>query len=184
MAQSPTPGGGQNQTLLELIFALKGLAQTVEYYHKDLSQRLEEEGKSRIRELAQIQKIIDKNNQALSVLPITISDRVEKLLGNVDQKIAAEFEDINKAVSEVRQKLWKYMKVTERAISQTGEENSPEPIDEKAEITGKMEMTKDGNVRVELHSKVIKKIWYGIIVLAAGGGAYGLKETLMSVFGG
>ncbi len=184
MAQNPTTSGGQSQTLLELIFALKGLAQTVEFYHKDLSQRLEEEGRARTRELGQLQKVIEKNQQALSVLPITISDRVEKLFEGVDERLTIELKEVQEAVMEVRQRLWKYMKVTERAISQTGEEGAPDPVDEKAEITGKMEVTEDGSVRVLLNSKLLKNIWRGILVLAAGGGAFGLKELIQSMIGG
>lgn len=184
MPPHPTASAGQNQTLLELIFALKGLAQTVEFYHKDLSQRLDEEAKARTRELEQLRVILGKNNQVLNVLPITISDRVEKLLDTLETEIDHKLEDVSGAVSEVRQKLWQYMKVTERAISQTESSGEVEPVvDEKADITGKIEVTKAGDVKMQFNSKLLKKMWYAMIVLAAGGGVYGIKEALSSLFG-
>lgn len=183
MPSNPTASGGQNQTLLELIFALKGLAQTVEFYHKDLSQRLEEEAKARTREMEQLRSIIGKNAQALHVLPITISDRVEKLLDSLETEIDHKLEDVSGAVSEVRQKLWQYMKVTERAISQTDSGQVEMPADEKADITGKIEVTKGGEVKVQINSSLLKKLWLAIVVMAAGGGVYGLKEVLTALLG-
>lgn len=182
MAPTPTPGGGQNQTLLELIYALKGLAQTVEFYHKDLSQRLDDEANARTRELESLRSLIGKTNQAVTVLPITMSDRVEKLLGQVTTNVNDQFEDVAGAITEVRQKLFQYMRVTDRAISQN-EGTIPEPVDEKAEITGRLEVTKAGNVRLQINSVLLRRLWQAAILAAAGGGLYGLKEFVSSLLG-
>lgn len=183
MPTTPTPGGGPNQTLLELIFALRGLAETVEFYHKDLSQRLDEEAKNRSRELDQLRAIVAKNGQSMHVLPITMSNRVEKLLGELTTDLDHRFEDLSGAVSEVRQKLWQYMKVTERAISQA--DGSVEEVrDDKSDITGKVELMENGHIKVLLHSKLVKRIGQGILLLATAGGAYGLGDLLKNWLSG
>jgi hypothetical protein len=187
MAQHPTPGGGPNQTLLELIFALKGLAQTIEFYHQDLSRRLDEEGRSRKADLDRLTKdlrdVIAKNGQSLSVLPITLSDRVEKIVTRTQDEIDKSVGEVRSAVSDVRSKLWEYMQVTERAISQSDAvvESSR---DDRADITGRIEVTEKGDIKLQFKSSILKKIWYGIIVIATGGGAYGFVKMIKELFGG
>lgn len=173
-------GGGQNQTLLELIYSLKGLAQTVEFFHQDISRKLDEESKARTRELDRLRDLLGKNSQTLSVLPITLSDRVEKLVGNLKTDIGKQLSEVNTTIGDVQSKLYEYAKVTDRAVSQN--EATVEALkDDRADITGRIEVANDGRVKIQVNSAILKKIWYAIVVLAAGGGAYGLKEAVSSL---
>lgn len=181
MPQDPTARSGQNQTLLELIFSLKGLAQTVEFLHQDLSRKLDEESKVRVRELNRLWDAITKSNQALTVLPITFSDRVEKLVGSIKQDVTSSLQEVEHAITRVTDKLEGYSRTAERAISQN-EGTVEHERDEKSDITGKIEVSKEGDVRVMINSKWLKKLWYVLLVLAAGGGLFGLKEVIKAIF--
>ncbi len=187
MPQQPTAGGGPNQTLLELIYSLKGLAQTVEFFHQDLSRKLDEESKSRAREFDKLRDIVAKNSQAIAVLPITFSDRAEKLVNKLGVDVGEKLRDVEDAVTEVRRALEGYSRTVDRAVSQNEMQAEvdarAQEVDDKADITGRIEVTEGGQVKMQFNSKVLKKIWYGIVVLAAGGGAYGIKELVAAIFG-
>jgi hypothetical protein len=185
MPQTPTPGGGQNQTLLELIYSLKGLAQTVEFLHQDLSRKLDDESKARARELDRFRELIGKNTQALAVLPITFSDRVEKFVGKVEEDVSQELENVRKAIERVTDKLEGYSRTAERAISQNEATAAVEAIEqahEHGDVTGRLEVTKEGGLRMEINSTWLKKFWYVLLVLAAGGGVFGIKEVIKALF--
>lgn len=188
-----TPGGGSNQTLLELILSLKGLAQTVEFFHQDLSRKLDEESKARSREIDRLRDLITKTNQAINVLPITFSDRAEKIINKVGLDIGEKLRDVEDAITEVRRSLEGYSRTAERAISQNEmteelenklEQAAAHKTDEKADITGRIEVNEAGDVKVQINSKILKKLLYVLYVLAAGGGVYGLKEALTAIFSG
>lgn len=179
---SAQQSGSQNQTLLELIYAMKSLAQQVEFYHQDLSRRLDEEVRSRRTDLARILDLSGKNLQSVSVLPITLSDRVEKLLSRVEAEMENKIGDVRSAIDEVRRALQEYARTTDRAISHN-EATVNVAREEKEDITGRIELTEKGEVRVLLNSRVLKKIWYGVVIIATGGGAYGFVELVKRIFG-
>ncbi len=190
MPQQPTQGGGQNQTLLELILALKGLAQTIEFYHQNLSRKLDEEAKARLREIDKLRELIQKNTQAINVAPITFSDRAEKLMNNLRNDINEKLRDVDDAVTEVRNKLEGYSRTAERAISQNESTHEAEEkaalvqkTDEKADITGRIEVTEGGEVKVQFNSKMLRRIWHAVLIAAAGGGLFGLKEAIQYLLG-
>lgn len=177
-------GKGQNQTLLELIYALKSLAQTVEFHHQDLVRRLEEEAKARHRDLTRIQDVIGKNNQSLAVLPITLSDRVEKLLTKLETEIESKIDEVASSIEDVRRSLNEYTRTTERAISQNELNAAVEAVkDEKADITGKIEVTDKGDIKLQFNSRLIGKLKWGVLIAAIGGGTLGIKEILEFLFG-
>lgn len=177
--------GNQNQTLLDLIYALKSLAQQVEFYHQDLSRRLEEEARSRRNDMTRVLELSGKTQQSVSVLPITLSDRVEKLLERQEDKLEDNFERVQTVITETRQALQEYTRTADRAISQNEMTAAVEAAKEHREdITGRIELTDKGEVRVSLNSRVLKKIWYGVLVIATGGGAYGFVELIKRIFGG
>jgi hypothetical protein len=175
--------GSQNQTLLDLIYALKSLAQQVEFYHQDLSRRLEEESRSRRSDISRVVEIGSKTQQMVSVLPITLSDRVEKLLERLEHAIDGNFNVIQSAIVETRQALQEYTRATDRALSHNEATEAAKPTGDRQDITGRIEVTDKGEVRVLLNSRVLKKIWYVVVVIATGGGAYGFVELVKNVFG-
>ena len=179
MSNPQTPNGSSQQTLLELIYALKGLAQTVELYHESISHKLDEHSQDRHVEIERLRDLISKNNQATTVLPITVSDRVEKLVAklevNLDKRFDGIFEETLEVLGEVRTKLAVYEKSVdrvERAITDN-EETAVRHVDEEREVTGRIEVTDDGDVTVTLNTELLSKIWkyakYGIALLGAGG---------------
>jgi glyceraldehyde-3-phosphate dehydrogenase/erythrose-4-phosphate dehydrogenase len=171
--------GNQNQTLLELIYAMKSLAQQVEFYHQDLSRRLDEEVRARQRDLSRVLEMSGKNAQTLTVLPITLSDRVEKLLERLEQEMEGKLEGVTRAIDDVRRTLHEYTRTTDRAISQNEMTAAVEKAREDGQdITGRIELTDKGDIRVRLNSAILKKIWYGVVVIATGGGAYGFVELV------
>lgn len=174
--------GSQNQTLLELIYAMKSLAQQVEFYHQDMSRRFDEESRARRSDVARILDLNGSNLQAVSVLPITLSDRVEKLLSRVEIEMGDRIDNVKTSIEEVRRLLYEYSRTTDRAISHN--EAVAVETKEKEDITGRIELTEEGEVRVRLNSRVLKKIWYGVIVIATGGGAYGFVELVKRLLNG
>lgn len=125
-------------------------------------------------------RIIDLNNnnfQTLLVLPVTLSDRVEKLLSRVESEMESQIKEIGTAVEEVRRVLQEHARSTSQVPHNSGPTAVPVPQD-KRDVTGKIELTDTGDVRVSLNNKALKKIWYGAVVIATGGGAYGFVELI------
>ena len=183
MAPPPQSESLQNQTALELIYAIKGLAQSLEFLHSDLVRKLDESSKSQLKDLEQIRKHMDKSGQSLTVLPITLSDRVEKLIDGMEDRIDSKFKEVHAALRDVNSRLADYTRTTDRAISHNEMQAAVEEAREGSDITGRIEVTEKGDVKVQLNSKVLKKIWYGVIVIATGGGAYSFIELLRRLFG-
>lgn len=174
--------GSQNQTLLELIYAMKSLAQQVEFYHQDLSRRLDEEVRARQRDLSRVLEISGKNSQSLTVLPITLSDRVEKLLNRLEIEMEDKIDEVTRAIDEVRRTLHEYTRTADRAISQNEVTAAVERArDTKEDITGGIEVTDKGEMRIRLNSTVFKKLWYIVVLMATGGGTYGFVELIRKI---
>lgn len=176
--------GNQNQTLLELIYAMKSLAQQVEFYHQDISRRLDEEVRARRSDLVRMLDLSSTNLQALSTLPVTMSDRVEKLLSRVETEMESKIGDVKAAIEEVRRALQEYTRTVDRATSHN--EITPVPVAEstkndRGDITGKIEVTESGDVRVSLNSRVLRKLWYVVVVVATGGGTYWFVELIRRI---
>jgi hypothetical protein len=178
MSQYPTPGGGPNQTLLELILALKGLAQTFDLAHANLRSLIESESRQNARELDRIRDLIAKNSQSLSVLPITISDRVERLVGNLekdmDERIGLAVKEVTTSISQVQEKFVHYI--------QAKGESVPEELLETKEVTGRIELRKDGSLDVRLQTEWAKRLITGLKWGAIGGGGYGVIEVVKTLF--
>ncbi len=189
MGQRPTPStGGQNQTLLELIFALKGLAQALEYMHSDVRRLLQDEGRDRSQDMEKLAEICNKNAQALAVLPITISDRVEKLLdkqsAGVDKKIDGVLDGVKVGLGAVQDRLIRY-------AEQVGDKDNKQAIPllrpPEDDRTGSFEILKDGDVKIGARLPM-KKIWmvlkWGGLALASVGGVTGLIKLFVDYFRG
>lgn len=179
MSQYPTPGGGPNQTLLELILALKGLAQTFDLAHANLRSLIENESRSNAREIDRIRDLIAKNSQNLSVLPITISDRVERLVGNLekdmDERIGSAVKEITTSINQVQEKFVHY-------IQAKGESVPEELLEPAREVTGRIELHKDGSLDVRMQTEWVKRLIVGLKWGAIGGGGYGAIELLKTLF--
>ena len=183
---NPPTSPGQNQTLLELIYALRGLAQTVELYHNDLAEKIEEEANQRARELERLRDIIGRNGQSLSVLPITLSDRVEKLITRVEDTLDKKFDDVQEVISDVKTKLALFEKSSER-VERAITNNDGTVEEEMGEVTGRIEIMDGGEVKVTVSSAMFGKLWgwgkWAVMALAAGGGIHGLIQLIKGLSG-
>jgi hypothetical protein len=180
MSHQPTPGGGPNQTLIELILALKGLAQTFDLAHANLRSLIESEAKASSKEIDRLRDLIAKNSQTLTVLPITISDRVEKLVDKleeeIDEKVEAMLREVTVAVHQVHEKFILYLETKGEAVPQ-------EILESKTNITGRVEVRRDGTVGIEFQAEWAKKMFSGLKYLAIGGSGVGVFEAIRYVFG-
>jgi hypothetical protein len=178
---NPSTSPGQNQTLLELIYALRGLAQTVELYHSDLAKKIEEEAEQRARELERLKDLMGRNGQAVSVLPITISDRVEKLITRVEDSIDKKFDGVQEVISDVKTKLALFEKSSERVERAITDNEGTVEERHHEEFTGRIELSGD-EVKVTISSEMFARIWawgkWALLALAAGGGVHGLLELI------
>lgn len=182
---SPQAPGGppQNQSLLELIYAIKGLAQTIDFMHTDLRHRIEAEARDNNKELDKIADLVGRNGQGLSVLPITVSDRIEKMLNALreanEKKIDGLIEEVRSIVDDLHIRLNRQVQIR-RASSLSDvsdgvvEASAQEEISVRREITGRIEVHQDGSVNVTLSGKAFA--WFSkwgkriAIALATGGG--------------
>ena len=180
MSQFPTPGGGPNQTLIELILAIKGLAQTVDLGFGNLKTILEADARSNAREIDRIRDMIAKNNQSLSVLPITLSDRVEKLLGHLekdlDENVRAMVREVLVSINQVQDKFVQY-------IQAKGEPVPEELLEGPKQITGRIELRRDGTMDVRIQTAWAQRLIAGAKWGTVGGAAYGFIELLRYFLG-
>jgi hypothetical protein len=148
-----------NQTLIELIYALKSLAQQVELYHDDLLRRLDDEVNSRRHDSA------------------TFAGRSERMLERLEAVLDSRIGGVTKVIDEVRRVLDGHVRASEVAM------NKVEAIDDRGDVTGRIEVTDKGDIRVLMNSTVLRKIWYGLIAIATSGGVYGAVKAVQSIFG-
>jgi hypothetical protein len=48
---------------------------------------------------------------------------------------------------------------------------------------GRIEVNDKGDIKVQVNSATLKKLWYALLVIAAGGGVYGIKQLVSAIFG-
>jgi hypothetical protein len=180
MSQYPTPGGGPNQTLIELILALKGLAQTFDLAHGNLKNLIEADAKATARELDRIRDMIAKNNQAISVLPITVSDRVERLVNNlekdIDDKVEATHREITSSINQIHEKFVLYIKAK-------GEPVPEELLEGPKQVTGRVQVTRDGTLDVRLQTAWIQRLIIAAKWGTVGSATFGLYEFAKMLLG-
>lgn len=174
------PNGFQN--LIELIFAVKNLAQQVEFFHQDLSRRLDEEVRTHQRDISQLLDIVNKNTQAFSTLPITISDRIENLLNRIETEINKQFDATSEAIDKVNKVLEIYTHTTERVIDQTKITALIADVKEERKTIGSsVEVTDRGDIRVYLKHRLLRKLAITIVAIATSGGAYSFVKMIQNL---
>lgn len=196
MSQQPTtPPPGGNQTTLELIYAIRGLAQALDFMHTDLRRLVEEEARDREEELEKIREVLAKNQQTLSVLPITISDRMENLVRRMDEsvnrKVDGILKDVQMSLDDVRNKLWLYLKDQgdlHTELAALGGAVLSKPDKKEEDVTGKVELHKGGKIAISFQTGWIKKavtiVKWGVVFLAAGGGVAGIVAVIKAILHG
>ncbi len=189
MGQRPTPSsGGQNQTILELIYAVKGLAQALEYMHSDVRRLLQDESRDRSQDVEKLTDIMNQNAQALAVLPVTISDRIERLMdkmeGHVEVKVDNVLDSVKSGLGVVHDRLIRMAEV-QGSDKTTSKEAIPLLRAPEDDYTGKFELSKHGELKVA--GKIpIMKLWtivkWAGLALASVGGLTGLIKLFVDYF--
>ncbi len=178
MANTPPPtrAGTQNQSqsTLELIYAIKGLAQALESMHSDLVRRLEEEGRERDRDIERLSADIEDIQRVVGSLPVTTADRIE---ATINRKVDGVLDDTRRALDDVRMKLWLHLGAPRgpdaSGSGMTIKEGVPVPADN---VTGRLTLLDDGNMKLEgkVNAAKLAKIaviakWVFISIAGAGG---------------
>jgi hypothetical protein len=187
MGQRPTPSsGGQNQTILELIYAVKGLAQALEYMHSDVRRLLQDESRDRSQDVQKLTAIMTQNAQALAVLPVTISDRIERLMDKMEDHVEVKVDGV---LDSVKSGLGV---VQDRLIRMAENQGEKAPKDSaipllrapEDDYTGKFEISKHGELKVAGKIPIKKILFYvkwGGIALASAGGLAGLARIVADI---
>jgi hypothetical protein len=151
--------GTQNETL-ELIYAVKSLAQTVQSLHQDLRRLIEDEGRENFQQVERnLTATIDISRQ-LAILPILIGEKVEKSCR----------ECANSGMVRIQQDL-RDLRDSRRTVAPGA---IPSEVQSEHEITGKIEVNKGGQVKVLFNSasatRAFTIVKWMIVTAAAGGG--------------
>lgn len=166
------------QELLQLIYALKALAMTVDSMHQDLRRLLLEEGRDREHDLDKLRTSIERNQQTLQVVPITVSDRIESI---IDRKVDGVMDDVRNSLIDLRQKLNGYLDskkgpAFDSGIVRKAIKDSEKEKDE--DITGRIELHKGGAVKVLFGPSFFKRLKITLYVILGAGGAGGLVKLV------
>ena len=120
-----------------------------------------------------------KNRESISSIPISVYDRIEKLVENLekdmDDKIEAVLREITISVGQVHDKFIKY-------VHAKGEEVPPEILVAN-QVASKLEVRNDGSVDVHLQAGWLRKLIIGLRWTAIAGGSYGSIEMLRHLLG-
>lgn len=160
--------------------------------HKDLRLSLEETGRDRNADHEKLRELLGEIQRSLSILPITVSDRLENLIGKfeegVDKRVEGTLEDFRLSINEVRNKLWDYLQAQKHKSDKEDKADKAAVVKRKREeeVTGKFEVMKDGRVNMSLQFRWLKKIWlplkWLVIVLMTGGGIHGVVTVIKNIF--
>lgn len=169
MPHMPTTPEGRS-TMVELIYAIRALAQTVELYHSDLRHLLEEASRSRSREADLIKDAISENRRSLESLPFELANR------RVD-------DDVRHALDDVILKLQAHMEQARGAAAMEGAPLLAAPTHaEEEQASARIQFTKSGMLQVALNAgwakKVILIVKIVVIALSAGGGVAFIKKLI------
>lgn len=162
MSEIPDTPNLPNQNMIELIMAIKGLAQAVEFMHSDLVHRIEEAGRDRNEETKELRELLTSNSKDIAATPVAVTDRlqviIDRLESNIDDRVDGVLDDVRVSLNGVRQKLWFYLKEKEKDKEKSERDEMIEDTksavvraiteNEKTQ-TGKIELSKDGDIRLE-----------------------------------
>jgi hypothetical protein len=178
-----------NQTLLELIFAIKGIAQSLDFVHGDLERRLADADRDRERDHDRLSERLTKVEQAVAAIPVTTADRVSDVLSD---SLRAVVDEARRSMDDVRMKMWlacgQPRGPEASGSGMTVKDGVPVPLDEP-DVTGRITLHDDG-VRLEgnIDFDKVKKVWgvakYIIAGAAASTGVAGLIKAIIALVTG
>jgi len=199
----PTPPERQQEPLLEVMYVLRTIMQSLDTVHQDLRRVMEEEGRARDHELDKIRDLITKNEISLATLPGEISNKLNR---QVEKKVDDVLDMVRRNLDDMRQALWTIRQYRQseaqtpqhgiQIIQQTTTPGQGVPILNPAllpppggapvvetDVTAGLQLKKDGNVHFTITPKVITVAkWVGGTLVAAGS-SVGFVEFIKKLFG-
>lgn len=182
-----------NNELMDLTYASKLLAKTVDEVSKDISQ-LATRVDATHESLANAKELLNTLDKKLELLPLVLAGKLE---GLIEKRTEEKYDDIRLTLDELRNKLWAVSGTVKRIKENTG--THPLPTREQIALAEKNEEEKEGvTVRKgkwllqmplsEETWKVFRAILYTIFaiatVTATGGGIWALIDKLKHAFHG
>jgi hypothetical protein len=177
----------ESQTVLELIFAIKSLAQTLEAMQEELKSLHEEDSRLSEKRHEKLMETLQANSLTLNRLPVDTADRTEQVLTN---QVRTMLDETRRALDDVRMKLWMAVG-TPRGPEASGsgmtvKDGVPVPIKEP-DVTGQVTLLGDGKVQVQgkIDGAKVMKLWkiakWTIASLAAAGGVAGIVRAILAI---
>lgn len=170
--------------LMELVYASKLLAKTIDEVDEKISHALEKIDAQQTA-LSNYRDLISTVDKKLELLPLVLAGKLEAL---IEKRTGEAFEDIRTSLDELRNKLWAIKK---QIKDQTGSFPTPRPESQQDKEDGVS--VRRGKFRMDLPIsegtlKVLKVV--GIVLFAiagiggAGGGIWALIDRIRHVLSG
>jgi hypothetical protein len=187
---SPTSKPLESQTVLELIYAIKSLAQTLEDMQEELRSLHDEDARVSEKRHEKLLELLQNNAITLNRLPIDAADRTEMVLS---KQVHTMLDETRRALDDVRMKLWLAVG-TPRGPDASGsgmtvKDGVPVPLKEP-DVTGQVTLLGDGKMKVEgkFDAAKIMKFWavakWVVASLAAAGGVAGIVRAILAIVNG
>ena len=182
---TPPENGSQNQSLLELIYAIKNLASNLEHMHTDVKRSIENESRERRECLERLNTQLQTNQQAIASIPVLVADRVE---ADMAKRVDSILDETRRALDDMRMKLWVHLGAPRsQEASGSGMTSLPPPLPplppKSEHVTGQFTLMDNGNVKLEGNAESAKKVYRIIkIIIGAvlgGTGTVGLAKFVV-----
>ena len=191
MPMPTPPTEQQNQTVLELIYAIKGLSQALETMHEDLRNLLGEHDRLQEKAHEKIRDLIQEQTRNIDSLPVATADRMEAL---ISKRVDATLDETRRTLDDVRMKLWLYLGTPKgpdaSGSGMTVRDGVPVPIKKEEDVTGQVTLMGDGKMEVRGRfnagkiAKLLLVLKWVVASLAAAGGVAGIVKAILAIIHG
>jgi len=176
MPQPPMP---TTEPLLDLIYSIRSIAQTLEIVHSEI-RRI---GTDNSREHEELLRRVQQLGNDVQMLPVSTTDRMDSF---VTSKMDPILEDLRKSINDVRNKIWGYIqsrKEEARLTALTPAHGTPLlPIPSPSPPIVPVAHAPVSDEGIRFSWTTLKKVWgFGrwIVVLAAGGGLTAIIQAIV-----
>ncbi len=162
--------------------------------HQDVRKLLVENHHDASRDLEKIYDLLAKNQQAITVLPITVNDRIEKIIdkldANMDKRVDGVLNDVRISLNDLRGKVYGYLSTKDKEEGEAKKQEALVHLHREEDITGKIEIFKDGTINTKIQTRWLTKAapvawrvakWTGASI-AGIGGVHAIIEFIQRYF--
>lgn len=175
-APASPPSSPEQLAMLEMIYAVRTLAENLDVMHRDLRSVIEADTKARDREIDRIKEIVQDSAQLLQVLPIQTADRLDRL---IDRKVDGVLSDARHSLEELRTKLTIYMSTRQGQEALPAMDHDEDPTVNEAPIPPR---SRRETVRTFFRARKTEQVWSVVRWFAAAiaitGGGWVILEKL------